>query len=201
MADIEQYSDLELVALIHSDDTTGLDELFRRYAHRLCDFAFQYVNDLEIAKELVSDLFLRLWMKRHQLVISSHVKSYLFTAVRNNCLNHLRTEQQHFEDLSTLENTSQGPHMEADQTLKAAEATLLVEHILKDLPPQRKRVFRMHRLEGMTYKEIAEILGLSENTVHRHMVAAIKQLAKAYPDWKSWMTLLALLIGLGVIFI
>ncbi|MEL6255602.1 MAG: sigma-70 family RNA polymerase sigma factor, partial [Bacteroidota bacterium] len=68
----------------------------------------------------------------------------------------------------------------------------LADKILKDLPQKRELVFRMHRLQGFSYKEIAEILGISENTVHNHMVAAIKQLAKSYPKWKNLLISLAI---------
>jgi len=187
MSENEQYTDLELMELIQADDSRGLDELFRRYAHRLCDFAYQYVQDLEVAKELVSDVFLRLWIKRKELKIRHHVISYLYTSIKNHSLNYLRGEKQQFVELTAVETSDNRSTWEADQAIQEAETVTLMEKILQDLPPQRKLVFRMHRIEGLAYREIAHILSISENTVHRHMVAAIKQLAKAYPDWKDWI--------------
>ncbi|MEL7339548.1 MAG: sigma-70 family RNA polymerase sigma factor, partial [Bacteroidota bacterium] len=82
--------------------------------------------------------------------------------------------------------------MGADHLVQQSEANLFEKLILESLPPKRLLVFRLHRLEGFSYKEIAKILSISENTVHKHMVAAIKQLADQYPVWKD--ILLSLLI-------
>ena len=194
MAKIQHHSDLELFKLIQKHDSKGLDELFRRYAHQLGNFAFQITRDIETSKELVSDIFFQIWLKRNQLDIQRNVKSYLYTALRNHCLNHLRKEQQQFEDLDVLEGAQHPSEFHADQGINQAETASLVETILKRLPPQRQLVFRLHRLDELSYKEIAEILAISEHTVHRHMVAAIKQLAEAYPKWKK------LFITLGSLF-
>ncbi|MEO1212495.1 MAG: RNA polymerase sigma-70 factor [Bacteroidota bacterium] len=192
MEDIKLHSDIDLIALIKDHDARGLDELFRRYAHSLFDFGIKFLMDAEIAKELVSDVFLQIWLKRDELRIKSNVKAYLFTSLKNRCLNYLSRNKKFFETFDG-QHESTHPHTEdADLSIRKDEASSLADKILKDLPQKRELVFRMHRLQGFSYKEIAEILGISENTVHNHMVAAIKQLAKSYPKWKNLLISLAI---------
>lgn len=192
MEDIKLHSDIDLIALINEHNVRGLDELFRRYAHSLFDFGMKFTMDAEIAKELVSDLFLQIWFKRNELRITSNVKAYLFTSLKNRCLNYLSRNKKFLETFDGLHESIHPHSEEADLSIRQEEASNLVNMILKDLPQKRELVFRMHRLQGFSYKEIAEILGISENTVHNHMVAAIKQLAKSYPKWKSLFVSLAI---------
>lgn len=192
MEDIKLHSDIDLIRLIKDHDVRGLDELFRRYAHSLFDFGIKFLMDAEIAKELVSDVFLQIWLKRDELRIKSNVKAYLFTSLKNRCLNYLSRNKKFFETFDGLHESTHPYTEDADLSIRKDEASILADKILKDLPKKRELVFRMHRLQGFSYKEIAEILGISENTVHNHMVAAIKQLAKSYPKWKNLLISLAI---------
>lgn len=190
-------SDLKLLQLVKSGDTAGLDALFQRYAARLFDFAVRIGVNEEDAKEIVSDIFADLWIRREQIEIRIKLRSYLYTAAKNRCLNHLR--QKHLDYSNITEHELWGIdmpfEMAADHLVQQSEASLFEKLILESLPPKRLLVFRLHRLEGFSYKEIAKILSISENTVHKHMIAAIKQLADQYPVWKD--ILLSVLICLA----
>lgn len=191
-----QATDIELFEYIQSHDSKGLDELFRRYAPQLHRFAFQIVQNDEDAKELVSDLFLQLWLKGSKIQIRTQVKAYLYTALRNLCLNHLRQNSLPTDDLTEAENDPSLSTGGTDRLLTETDASKLVESILSKLPPQRRIVFQMQRIDGLSYQEIAAILSISEHTVHRHMVAAVKQLAEHYPNWKTDFLLVMVISGM-----
>ncbi len=194
MIDYSQSSDIELVETIRAHDPKGLDELFRRYAAPLHRFASQITQNQEDAKELVADLFIQLWTKGNDLAIHSQVKAYLYTALRNLCLNHLRIQQLPTDNLAKAASAPSTAAADTDRLIQEAETTRLMELILADLPPQRKLVFQMHRIDGFSYKEIAQILSISEHTVHRHMVSAVKQLAAQYPKGNPDFLLAVLLL-------
>ncbi|MEM6844061.1 MAG: RNA polymerase sigma-70 factor [Bacteroidota bacterium] len=192
-------TDEVLLELIASHDEKALEALHWRYYKRLCDFAYCILNSIPITEEVVSDVFLQLWLKRSEITIRTKVKSYLFTAVRNQAFNTLKKEDQPWEDIETahLPPTTQAPT--TIENLEYREFEQEVDTLLRTLPEQRLLIFRLNRFEGLRYKEIAQILGISSNTVQNQMVAAVKQLASHYPNlvarWESSLSLLLLLLS------
>jgi len=159
------------------EDHPSLEQLFKRYFQPLCTFAFTFVRDHAIAEELVSDTFCTIWFNRLKLNLPEKTRPYLYKAVRNHALNHLKKNKQEYASLIEAE---QIPHTGSnpDQILIFKEMWEEVNLLIDTLPEKKRIIFRMNRLEGLKYKEIAEILGLSVHTVQNHMVEAIKQLAE-----------------------
>lgn len=169
-------SDQKLLSLVKAGNQEALEELFGRYYYRLCDFAFQYVRSFDLTEEVVSDVFLKIWNKRREIDISKNFKAYLYTATRNQALNYLRKENREWdglEDLSELASDQYQP----DEELMYQEFENHIEVLINELPPRRKLIFKLSRMEGLTYREIADILSISIHTVQNQMVAAVKKLA------------------------
>lgn len=173
---MDPKSDQILFKQIKKGDQAALECLFEKYYYRLCDFAFQYVRSFDLTEEIVSDVFLKIWKNRHTLVIRSSFKGYLYTATRNQALNYLKKEGRDWEPLDVLANTPSGNYT-PDEELIFKELENRIERLINTLPPRRKIIFKLSRIEGFTYREIASILSISIHTVQNQMVKAVKQLA------------------------
>lgn len=182
MTAIDTKSDEALLRLIKADSQKALEELFEKYYDRLCDFAFQYVKSIDLSEEIVSDVFLKIWERRHRLNISKNLKGYLYTATRNQALNYLEKQDNELESLTENAREIESGKYHPDEELIFKELENRLEALINTLPPRRKIIFKLSRLEGFTYKEIAGILSISIHTVQNQMVAAVKTLSSYTED-------------------
>ncbi|UZR98425.1 RNA polymerase sigma-70 factor [Chondrinema litorale] len=178
-------SDEQLINKTRVGDKQAFETLFDRYYEVLCDFSFQFLKSKDLSEEAVSDVFIKVWVNRRELKIQSTLKAYLFRAVRNQSINYIEKETKHFEDLSNVSQKPTDNLQAADHLLILEEFQKNIDAIIDQMPDQRKLIFRMNRLEGMKYKEIADALGLSVYTVQNHMVEATKHLSGRYKQLKS----------------
>jgi len=172
-------SDKVLLLHLKKGDQGALEELFEKYYYRLCDFAFQYVHSVDLTEEVVSDVFLNIWQKRSALTISGNFKAYLFTAVRNRALNYVKSQKQPMDSLEDVPRQAAQKQYRPDEELQFKEFSNRMEALLNTLPPRRRRIFKLSRLEGFTYPQIADMLSISVRTVQNQMVQAVKQLASS----------------------
>ena len=148
-----------------------LEELFREHFSELSLYALRYVGDTDTAREIVQNVFIALWDKRESVDTSRPLKPFLFTSVRNRCLNHLRDSRYH-EDLDSLaEEAAELPDDAPEETLQ-----LQIYRAINELPERSREIFEMNRFEGLTYREIAEELGISQKTVETLMSRTLKTL-------------------------
>jgi RNA polymerase sigma-70 factor (family 1) len=171
-----QLIDNQIFETIKLGDEAAYEQLFRTYYPRLCGFAATLVTDREEAEEVVQTLFCRLWEQRDTLEVTTSVQAYLFRAVRNASLNHLKkvkirdTYKAH--NLATME---QNHAFQPDHAVHS-ELRQALEKAIAGLPEQCRIVFKMSRFEELKYKEIAEKLGISPKTVENQMGKALKVL-------------------------
>lgn len=174
-------------------DEKTFEHLFKSHYSELVSFAIKYVEELEIAEELVQELFLNLWSKSENLKIQTSIKSYLFGAVRNAALNFLKHQKV---EKSYQEKAALG--MQTPQTIDFLEIDELKEKIdeaLNKIPEKCREVFELSRFEGKRYKEIAEELNLSLKTVENQMGKALKILRVELGEYLPLVLLLISLHG------
>jgi len=185
----EQY----LIKGLVTRNKVVFDFIFHYYYSGLCAFCERITGSPEVAEDLVQELFVTLWLKCEQIQITSSLKNYLFTSVKNRSLDYLKREQrksikteQFAEDRELPENLS---------PLWFAEAELLavVEKSLKKLPPRCREIFELSRFEGLKNQEIADKLGLSKRTVELQVSNALKQLRTDLKDYLPLFLLMYLL--------
>lgn len=152
-------------------------DLFSDYYRPLSVFALKYVGDLETAREIVQDLFVQLYQNRKSLVISTSLKSYLFQAVRNKCLNHIKQQQTQRKHLDQYQSEQKGT-IDIEERILETELEHRIFKIVENLAPQCKNIFTLSRVKGLSNKEIAEKLGISKRTVETQISKALKVLRK-----------------------
>ena len=172
----------DLTSLVHQmaiANTEGVYiEVFNILFEPIRKFSFGFLKSWELSEEVASDVLFMLWEKRQQLLEIKNVKHYAFVAARNKSLNVLK--QHTGRELLSLDEVDfdiqiNTPSPEA--IFIQGEMKAKLEQAIASLPKQCKLVFQLVKEEGFSYKEVADILGLSTKTVDAHLVNAMKKLA------------------------
>ena len=168
----------EWVEAVRSGDPAAFEALFRAYHAPLCSFACRYLGARDLAEEIVQEVFLCVWERRAGWDVRTSVRSYLLTAVRNAALSYLRHERvvrrRRAEVRAIHETVAASPEARALE----AETVVAVQQAIGRLPDRCRLVFTLHREQGLTYAEVAEVLGISPRTVEVQIGRALKSLRK-----------------------
>lgn len=171
-------------------DKTQFESLFKSHYQFLCNYAQQYVEDADAAQDICQKIFIKLWEKREEIDPEQSIKSYLFTATRNRCLNYIRDNKKYRSTLLDIDCADFEIVAEED-TFAEEELKEKIETALNNLPEKCRLVFKMSRYQNMKYKEIAEELDISQKTVEAHMSKAMKSLRTELKDY--WLLVLIFL--------
>jgi len=155
---------------IRAGDMDAFESLYRTYWQRLYTFAFRYVGSKEEAEDVAQEVFYRIWRGRERWVPAGAVRGYLYLSVRNAARDRLaRAAVAQRWRLRQVGTTT-----ETQPDVAAAELTASVEHALADLPPKRSAVCKLRLIDGLSYAQIADRLGISEKTVETQLARGLK---------------------------
>jgi RNA polymerase sigma-70 factor, ECF subfamily len=186
-----------LALRINRGDEQAYELLFRKYYIRLCGFANKYFNDPEAAREVVQEVFTKIWEVRGDINPDESLCSYLFKITSNisiNKLRHMQVESKYIEiyKLVYVDNREVSPH----ESLLAIELDNNITIALNKIPPKCRRIFELSRVEGLKYSEIAVILKISVKTVEAQMSKALNILRY---ELREYLTILIIpFIGLFI---
>ncbi len=171
--------DFLFAKFLRDDDYKAFEQLFLVSYNPLRSFCKKIVHINEVAEELVSEVFFKIWNNRKAIVITSSPKSYLYAAVHNISLDHLRKEKRYV--LTNLENAVAIPSnfLDPQKGCEYNELQVKIESAVAKLPRQCKQIFQLSREQGLRYNEIAEKLQLSVKTIETQMGRALKSLRKS----------------------
>jgi RNA polymerase sigma-70 factor, ECF subfamily len=162
-----------------SHDLTSFEQIFKEYFKPLCGFAGKYVRDRDEAKAIVHDVFVAMWERRDSLPADVHHRSYLYTAVRNRCLNFVRDRKK----LVPLETIPREPESLPASTIESEELAREIEFAINTLPAKCREIFELNRRDGKKYSEIADQLGISLKTVEAQISKALSVLRTHLGDF------------------
>ncbi|MEC5144512.1 RNA polymerase sigma-70 factor [Chitinophaga sp. 212800010-3] len=161
-------------------DEQAYRALFRLFYKPLSQFAYSIVKSWESAEEIASDVFMNIWKHRERLLQVENLRVYLYVSAKNIALNYLNKQArtQHFslDELSVDIGVS---HVTPEQIFISGEMVKRIEAAVNALPPKRKMIFKLIREDGLKYKEVAQILDISVNTIDVHMAQALKKISEA----------------------
>lgn len=154
------------------------DYIFNYYYSSLCAFSSQYINNRNQVEDLVQDFFVSLWIDAPHLQIKSSLKSYLFTAIKNRCLDfqkHQKVTEKYrkFILFSASADDDSTEHYFAESELRQA-----VQKSMEKLPPRCREIFEMSRVKGLSNQEISDQLNISKRTVELQISNSLKILRK-----------------------
>ena len=178
-----QIPDSDILLAIRQGNERVYETVFRKYYQALCNYACGILKDMDDAEEVVQSIFLKLWEQREGIEINVSLKSYLYRAVHNTCLNRLKhlkiqeTYRQYVGDY--LEDTFDS----ATDIMDKVELENRISEALEKLPEQCRIIFKMSRFEELKYQEIANELGLSIKTIENQIGKALRIMRTELSDY------------------
>jgi RNA polymerase sigma-70 factor (family 1) len=172
-------SDQELIRQIKQGDRAAFTEVYKRYAESLAGFAASKLYDLDDARDVLHDLFVKLWEDRYTLSINDNLRSFLFAAIRYKIIDKIRRNVTRQEYDVLLKALAEPQANGIEQQMEAKELQALVDHSLEQLPAKTKLIYQLSRNEHLSITEIAQRLNLSEQTVKNQLSIALKHLRQA----------------------
>lgn len=187
MENIQQIDKEHLWQALREGDEAIFEAVFKEYYPPLVNYASRIVYNAEVAKDVVQDIFYRLWDSREQLCIRISLKAYLFKVVYTACIDFLRHKkvEEGFANKALqdfyFEQIIQAP--EAELKLFESEVSDIIVQSLDCLPEKCREIFVMTKLEGKSNPEAARALGISPKTVEAQITIAYARLRKEL----SWL--------------
>lgn len=161
----------------------AFEKLYNEHYESLCHYAQRFVFDLDTSREIVQDVFVRIWEKRSTLLGEESLKSYLYRSVRNKCLDYLKHLNVEYEYEKILiketQESGSGSYNTEDHPLDGLITEELKNSIgsaIENLPEKCREIFELSRYEGLKYREISDELNISVKTVETQMSRALKSL-------------------------
>ena len=175
------YDEDVVIKKLGEGDRETYRTLFETYYQALCLYATSLTREKSQAEDIVQNVFFNLWLKRDNMYINSSLKNYLYQSVYNAFINDFRRKKRE-------ENILDKIHVEVLQkSLEDEEHSIKkrlewINQQIEVLPPKSRRIFEMNKKRGLTYKEIAKMLNVSENTVESHISRALKRIRDRIPE-------------------
>ncbi|MDR3141171.1 MAG: RNA polymerase sigma-70 factor [Tannerellaceae bacterium] len=189
----------KLLTLVSEDKQGSFDLFFNLYYDQVFRFAFYYLKNREICREVVTDVFFSVWQSRKRLSAIANIETYLYVVVRNEATRYLSNKQKHsFVSIEDIPVQIGQEEESPEQELLTKEMEAFLSKVISELPEKCRVIFLMAREEGLKTKEIAEILSIQESTVRVQMKIAIDKIVASVKPHFPDLTLSVLLINLFI---
>jgi RNA polymerase sigma-70 factor, ECF subfamily len=178
-----QNLDSDILLAIRQGNERVFETVFRKHYQALCNYACGILKDMDDAEEVVQSIFMKFWEQREGIEINVSLKSYLYRAVHNTCLNrlkHLKIQEVHKQYVG---NFYEENHDSATEIMDKVELENRIADALEKLPEQCRLIFKMSRFEELKYQEIADKLGLSIKTIENQIGKALRIMRVELADY------------------
>lgn len=184
---VNQLSDDKLLSLIGKGNELAFGELYNRYWENMFQFGYEVIHSKDATKDIIQDVFCRLWSNRASLDITN-LKAYLLQSVKNGLIKHIKSNSLiACDELMVSEELVSN---QVEEVISFNEASHQIETMINELPTKTQEVFRLSRFTELSNQEIADKLSISKATVDWHIKQSLKQLRLSLPDL-SFIMLLA----------
>ncbi len=184
MTSVPAYNEKDLFLQVSEGDVTAFRTVFDAYRLRLYGAAFKLTKSEYASEEIVQEIFTALWESRANLANVENPPAYIFTIAYNKTFRYLKKVSNDQAFLQSLARKGEG-HSDTEEYLDVKESEGLINDAVKDLPPQRKLIYKMSREQGLSHQQIAEELHISPLTVKKQVSLALQaireNLAKTAP--------------------
>lgn len=166
--------------IANDGDERAFGQLYMAFMPKLLQFAMSIVKNKELAEEVVSDVFIKLWQNKEKLLEVENLKLYLYVSTKNTSLNYL---SRHFrKDILPIDEMDikiSSLQFNPEQTLLTTEMINKINAAINNLPPKCKVIFKLAKEDGLKYKEIAHLLNISVKTIDNQIIIALKKISAA----------------------
>jgi RNA polymerase sigma-70 factor (ECF subfamily) len=177
--DTESKAEKELIKMLIDGSEYAFGELYAQYKTRLLYFCKRFLKDSVASEDLIQDVFIQIWNTRDSLTPDLSFSGYIYKIVQNRIYNTLRQHAVHSRFVEYVKNNQEQTDCLTEYQILDNDYTRILNEAIDQLSPQQKKIFRLSRENGYTYKEIAEQLQISVPTIQEHASIALKKI-KAY---------------------
>jgi RNA polymerase sigma-70 factor (ECF subfamily) len=172
----------EIIRRLKKDDKSAVDELFGCYYPRLYHFSKSILKIEDGIDDILQEVFVKIWLNRHKIGKAETFNAYIFTITKNEVLNLIRSNlrDQTFKDELFIRSVAE--EYQTQNIIEFDEIKVGIDQIVTGLPERRQQVFILSRNDGLSNKEIAQQLNISEKTVEDHITHAIKHIKNSMKD-------------------
>jgi RNA polymerase sigma-70 factor (ECF subfamily) len=181
--DLSTYTDEAIFLQVKQGNKEAFEEIFRRFWQELLDAAYRRVKEREMAMELVQSLLVNLYLKRETIVLHTSLRNYLHISLKNKVLNTVRAELVRNTYQQHMLKGGEPYQPDAASSLRLKELQQRIDESCASMPEKCREVFYLSRKEHLSYQHIAEQLGISVNTVEKHMGKALKILRSRLKEY------------------
>jgi RNA polymerase sigma-70 factor (ECF subfamily) len=167
------HSEEDLVLFVQQGDISAFSEIYSRYWDKLYNAAYKRLPNSEACEEIVQDVFIKYWEKSKQIVFTTNLSAYLFTAIRYNVIDYYRKEtvKDTFIKASRFDTPVDNSN---EEHIQLKDLMHLVSKVIESLPSKCRTVYQLSRIEHKSNKEISAELNISEKTVEGHLTKALQ---------------------------
>lgn len=176
MSEQKQDEEQAILELLKLGDQEALSRLYYKYSGNLIYYVQRTARSPFLAEDVVHDTFIKIWQNRDQIDPSKPFKPYLFTVAKRTLLNLLRRAKHETEILAEIKKYTLEEENTTELQLAFNESSLLLDEAINGLSGQVKETFIRCRIQGMSYKQAAEALNITESTVNKHMSKALQSI-------------------------
>lgn len=185
---MEGNTDKELTKRLQNDDLNAFNELYRRYHSAIYYNILKLARDLFIAEDIVQEVFIALWEKRHSLDNGQEISGWLFVVSYNKSISHLKQKLK--ESLAQAE-LQQNSHYNLDERNDLVDIQMhILENAIAELSPQKRRVFELCKMQRKTYEEAGEELKISKHTVKEYLSGALNSIREYIKQHSEYSVIL-----------
>jgi RNA polymerase sigma-70 factor (family 1) len=166
--------------LAQFEDQKAYEELYVSFYKYLYNFSWSFVKSKQLAEEVVSDVFIKVWQKRTTLQSIDNFKVYLYVATKNISLNYLgKKRNQSYSDIEDLSAELISNYSDPEQLLITSDMMVLINNAIAQLPSRCRLIFQLVKEDKMKCREVAEILQISPKTVENQVTIAVRKIGNA----------------------
>lgn len=184
--------DLFIIEGLGRREKIVFDYIFNYYYSSLCAFSMHYLNDRSVVEDLVQDFFVYLWIEAPRLQIRSSLKSYLYVAVKNRCLDYQKHHKITEKYQAFIHFSSEKEDNSTDNFIAESELRQAIQSSMGKMPPRCREIFELSRLNGLTNQEISDKLDISKRTVEIQISNSLKILRKELVEFLPFWLLIYL---------
>lgn len=175
---IDPFEERRLLISVSNGDEQAFRKLYDAYFNRLSVYVFKFNKSEEATSEIIQDIFLKLWTTRSTITEIDSLQAYLFSSARNRSIDYLRKLARETNLIKMISVQLNDEKNNIEERLNLADLQLLIGQALEELSEQKKQIFKLSKLDGMSHDEIAEMMNLSKSTVKNHLSETLKHLRK-----------------------
>jgi RNA polymerase sigma factor (sigma-70 family) len=199
LTDLHTYDEDSLVSLLKEGDERAFLELYNRYKLRILGNLVKLLRSEDLALEFSQELFMKVWDTKAFLDPEKSFRSYIFRISENMVMDFFRKAARDKKMHARLMDIQTELYSHVEEGMIDAQESKLFQEAVALLPPQRRQVFTLCKLEGKSYQEVSELLGISTSTISDHLLKANKFLKQQLnPGMMLFVSALALAIIDGI---